>query len=137
MAIKKRLLENHRLRAVISMPDQLFYPGVEVVTCIMVWEANKPNEDFDTWFGYLKVDGFEKRKNKGRIDAKKKWNKIKSDFLKAYKGLLDDVNEDLELRNRVINKAQNFTLRLQISRSCYGRRCTTSGQKHMENADSL
>lgn len=83
ISVKKRLLEKHRLKAVISMPDELFSP-VPVNTCIMVWEANKPNNGFETWFGYLKDDGFEKRKHKGRIDVKKKWDKIKIAFLKAY-----------------------------------------------------
>ncbi|SFQ55623.1 HsdM family class I SAM-dependent methyltransferase [Parafilimonas terrae] len=83
IAIKKRLLQNHRLIAVISMPDEVFSP-VTVVTCVMVWEANKPNKNFETWFGYLKDDGFEKRKHKGRLDVKKKWAGIKSNFIKAY-----------------------------------------------------
>ena len=83
IAVKKRLLDNHRLAAVISMPDDIFSP-VGVVTCIMVWEANKSNKRFETWFGYLKDDGFEKRKHKGRIDAKKKWQGIKEKFLSAY-----------------------------------------------------
>lgn len=83
VAVKKRLLDNHRLKAVISMPDDLFYP-VGVVTCIMVFEAGKPNNRKKTWFGYLKNDGFVKRKNKGRIDHYSKWKEIKSTFLDAY-----------------------------------------------------
>lgn len=82
-AVRKRLLEKHTLKAVISMPDDLFYP-VGVVTCIMVFEANSPNKDKKSWFGYLKNDGFVKRKNKGRIDHHSKWKEIKKDFLKAY-----------------------------------------------------
>jgi len=83
IAVKKRLLQNHRLKAVISMPVELFSP-IGVITCVMVWEAMKPNSDFETWFGYLKDDGFEKRKHKGRIDVKHKWEKIKTDFIKTY-----------------------------------------------------
>ena len=83
IAIKERLLKKHTLKAVISMPDDLFYP-IGVVACIMIWEANKPNKDFETWFGYLKDDGFEKRKHEGRIDVKKKWAEIKKNFLNAY-----------------------------------------------------
>lgn len=83
IAIKERLLAKHRLKAVISMPDELFTP-VGVITCIMVWEANKSSTGHETWFGYLKDDGFEKRKHKGRIDVKKKWKGIKDNFLKAY-----------------------------------------------------
>ena len=84
IAIKKRLLKRHRLRAVISMPDDVFHP-VGVITCSMVWEANKPNESYETWFGYLKDDGFEKRKHRGRLDIKKRWNGIRTNFVKAYR----------------------------------------------------
>ena len=84
IAIKKRLLTKHRLKAVISMPDDVFHP-VGVITCVMVWEANKPNKGYETWFGYLKDDGFEKRKHRGRLDIKKKWQGIKDNFILAYK----------------------------------------------------
>lgn len=67
--VRARILAKHHLKAVISMPDDLFYP-VGVVTCIMIFEANKSNKNRKTWFGYFKDDGFEKRKHLGRIDVK-------------------------------------------------------------------
>lgn len=82
-AVKKQLLEKHYLKAVLSMPDDLFYP-VGVVTCVMVWEANKPNKGRKTWFGYFKEDGFEKRKHQGRIDLRGRFNGIKEKWLSAY-----------------------------------------------------
>lgn len=83
-AVKKQLLAKHHLKAVLSMPDDLFYP-VGVVTCIMVWEANKPNAGRKTWFGYFKDDGFEKRKHQGRIDARGKFkSEIKDKWVSAY-----------------------------------------------------
>lgn len=82
--IKERILKNHTLKAVISMPDELFSP-VGVITCIMVFEANAPNAGKKTWFGYLKDDGFVKRKNNGRIDYYSRWSDIKNRFLEAYK----------------------------------------------------
>ncbi|TAE75506.1 MAG: methyltransferase [Bacteroidetes bacterium] len=85
IAIKKRLLEKHHLKAVISMPNEIFSPAASVVTCVMVWEANKQNKGLETWFGYLKDDGFEKRKHKGRIDVKEKWEGIREKFVNAYK----------------------------------------------------
>jgi len=84
LKVRKRLIENYSLRAVISMPDDLFYP-VGVVTCIMIFDAVRPTLGMKTWFGYLKNDGFVKRKNKGRIDHFSKWKEIKSKFLDAYK----------------------------------------------------
>lgn len=82
--IKERLLQNHRLLAVISMPNELFSP-VGVITVTMVFQANIPNNGFETWFGYLKDDGFEKRKHKGRLDLRKRWDDIRKNFIDAYK----------------------------------------------------
>jgi type I restriction-modification system DNA methylase subunit len=56
IAIKEKLLSKHTLKAVISMPDELFNPAASVATCVMVREANRPNRDYETWFGYLKDD---------------------------------------------------------------------------------
>jgi len=83
IAIKKRILNKHHLKAVLSMPDDLFYP-VGVVTCIMVFEAGKGNKDRETWFGYFKNDKFEKRKNQGRIDARGLYKEEKNRWLNAY-----------------------------------------------------
>lgn len=86
IAVKQRLLAKHHLKAVISMPDDLFYP-VGVVTSIIVLEANKANKGRKTWFGYFKDDGFEKRKNLGRIDARGRYEKLKERLLSAYRNL--------------------------------------------------
>ncbi|MDO4729535.1 MAG: N-6 DNA methylase [Bacteroidota bacterium] len=98
IAVKNRILAKHHLKAVLSMPDDLFYP-VGVVTCVMVFEANKPNEGRKTWFGYFKDDGFEKRKNLGRIDARNQYNNIKERWLSAYRNL--DEIAGLSVRQEV------------------------------------
>ncbi|ETT56790.1 N-6 DNA methylase [Paenibacillus sp. FSL R7-269] len=82
-AVKKRLLNNYTLKAVISMPDEVFYP-VGVITCIMVFDAFKSNSSYKSWFGYLKDDGFVKRKNKGRIDVFDRWKEVRKRFKDAY-----------------------------------------------------
>lgn len=96
--VKKRILAKHHLKAVLSMPDDLFYP-VGVVTCIMVFEANKPNAGRKTWFGYFKDDGFEKRKHLGRIDARNKYSEIREKWLSAY--LNNDEIPGLSIRKEV------------------------------------
>lgn len=84
--LKKRLLEKHTLEAVLSMPDELFYDSdVGVVTCTMIFTAHKPHpNNKETYFGYCKDDGFVKRKDKGRIDAFGKWEKIKDEWVSLY-----------------------------------------------------
>lgn len=83
---KHDILLSHTLKAVMSMPEELFYP-VGVVTCIIVFEAHKPHKETDkkTWFGYWKNDGYEKTKHMGRIDLNSLWEDIKINWIEAYK----------------------------------------------------
>ena len=81
-AMHEKLLRKHRLDAVISVPDQLFYP-IGVNTCIMVFTAHDPHpSDHGTWFGYLKDDGFTIHKKKGRIPLN--WDQKRKQFLAHY-----------------------------------------------------
>jgi type I restriction-modification system DNA methylase subunit len=83
LEVKKRLLKEHTLEAVMSMPDQLFYP-VGAVTCIMVFTAKRPHpQGKKTWFGYWKEDGYLISKNK-RVDSKNLWADIKSTWLDLF-----------------------------------------------------
>lgn len=96
--VKKRILEKAHLKAVLSMPDDLFYP-VGVVTCVMVFDTSKENAGRKTWFGYFKDDGFEKRKNQGRIDARGKFSSIKKKWLESFKNM--EVVPGLSVRKEI------------------------------------
>lgn len=83
VAVRERLLANHTLKGVFSMPDDLFHP-VGVITCVIVFDAHKPHpKGFKTFFGYFKDDGFRKTKHMGRIN-RGGWNQIKASWLDAY-----------------------------------------------------
>lgn len=95
---KQELLEEHTLKAVMSMPPKLF-PNIGTVTAIVVFEAHKPhyrtvkngnNRSFrtmpkaPTWFGYWRDDGFMLSKNK-RFERKPGlWEKTKKEWLDMY-----------------------------------------------------
>jgi len=84
---KKKVLEQHTLEAVFSMPDELFFNSkVGVVSCIMVFTAKRPHpKNKKVYFGYYKNDGFVKRKMKGRVDLYQKFEKeIKEDWITSY-----------------------------------------------------
>ncbi len=83
--LKKKLLENHTLEAVLSMPDELFTTSkASSVTCVIIFTAHKKHSPTKlTYFGYYKNDGFEKRKNT-RIDAKGMWAIWKDKWVKYY-----------------------------------------------------
>lgn len=83
---RDELMKHHTLDAVMSMPQELFYP-VGTVTCIMVWIAGKPHTKSDrkTWFGYWRDDGFIKTKHKGRIDQNDVWPGIRDRWVEMYR----------------------------------------------------
>lgn len=98
--LREMILIEHRLEAVMSMPNDLFYP-VGVVSCIMVFTAHVPHnsdKDHESWFGYWKEDGFRKDKRDGRIPTEK-WPKIRE------KWLVDFINKKVKaganIRKRV------------------------------------
>ncbi|EDQ2394143.1 N-6 DNA methylase [Salmonella enterica subsp. enterica] len=84
--VRAELMKSHTLDAVMSMPQELFYP-VGTVTCIMVWIAGKPHmkSDRKTWFGYWRDDGFVKTKHKGRIDLNGRWEGIRDRWVTMYR----------------------------------------------------
>ena len=82
--LKAQILAKHTLEAVLSMPDELFYP-VGTVTCVMVFTAHTPHDPkHKTWFGYWKDDGLVKTKTEGRIDKKGAWAAIRERWLEQY-----------------------------------------------------
>lgn len=105
---RKELMEKHRLKAVFSMPDDIFYPtGTNV--CVMVWEAKKPhivneNVQYETFFGYFKDDGFVKRKKLGRIDALNKWDDIQKKWLELY--INQKIEDGLSAKQKVDYKSE-------------------------------
>ena len=100
--IRERLMKKNTLKAVFSMPDDIFYPtGTNV--CVMVWEAHTPHDSKqETFFGYCKDDGFVKRKKLGRIDALGKWKMIEEEWLRLYRNR--DVADGLSARHCVSYK---------------------------------
>jgi len=94
--VRERLFNKHTLKAVFSMPDDIFYP-TGTNPCVMVWQAHAPHDNTqETFFGYCKNDGFVKRKKLGRVDYYNKWADILAEWLKLYRNR--DVVDGLSAR---------------------------------------
>lgn len=83
--VREEILKEHTLEAVMSLPDDLFYP-VGVVPCIMVFTAHQPHDASSkkTWFGLWKKDGFVKTKHRGRVDDSHVWPTIRDQWVSSY-----------------------------------------------------
>ena len=57
-AIRQELVENHQLRAVISMPSGVFKPYAGVSTAVLVFTKTGAGGTDKVWFYDMKADGF-------------------------------------------------------------------------------
>lgn len=57
-AIRKEIVENHRLEAVISMPSGVFKPYAGVSTAVLVFTKTGHGGTDEVWFYDMKADGF-------------------------------------------------------------------------------
>lgn len=98
LELKAKLLKNHTLEAVFSMPDELFHnSNVAVVTAVMVFRAKEKHPyNYKTYFGYWKDDGFIKIKNIGRTDFYNKWEIIKKYWLESYRNRDEIVGHSIK-----------------------------------------
>ena len=85
---KEKMLEENTLDAVFSLPADMFYPGANAVACCMIFNLGIRHEKApikETFFGYFKDDGFEKRKNLGRVEKEEGlWKSIEKKWLDLY-----------------------------------------------------
>ena len=92
---KNFMLENNRLDAVFTLPNEIFYPGASACACCMVFTLGKPHVRADgkqdkTFFGYFKEDGFKKKKKLGRVEQfdsndHSKWKPIEEKWLTLFR----------------------------------------------------
>lgn len=57
-SIRKELVENHKLQAVISMPSGVFKPYAGVSTAVLVFTKTGAGGTDNVWFYDMKADGF-------------------------------------------------------------------------------
>lgn len=84
---KEKMLEENTLEAVFSLPSDMFYPGANAVACCMVFTLGvRHNQEHQTFFGYFKDDGFEKRKNLGRVEKYEgAWKQVEKEWLDLFR----------------------------------------------------
>lgn len=67
-SIRKELVENHQLRAVISMPSGVFKPYAGVSTAVLVFTKTGAGGTDKVWFYDMKADGFSLDDKRNAID---------------------------------------------------------------------
>jgi type I restriction enzyme M protein len=87
--IRKKLLQTHKLEAVFSMNNELFYP-TSTSTVICVFKAHTPHVDKEgkakqkTYMADWTNDGYELRKGLGRININRTLENDSKEWIKNY-----------------------------------------------------
>ena len=103
-----KILKRHTLKTIVKMPEDLFF-GVGVTTSIFVFETGTPQGDKDIIGYYIKDDGLETVKNKGRQDVKNRWAGKEDYWIKAIQN-----GDDWKYKTRQIIHPSQFCLSYQI-----------------------
>ncbi|MBO5630264.1 MAG: N-6 DNA methylase, partial [Aeriscardovia sp.] len=102
-----KLLENHRLKTIIKLPENLFF-GVGVTTSIFVFEAGVEQDDRNIIGYYIEDDGLLTVKNKGRQDVRGLWQEIEDYWVMA---IHDGVDEKYGTR-QIINPHEHLSYQM-------------------------
>jgi Type I restriction-modification system methyltransferase subunit len=68
-SLRKELVENHKLEAVISMPSGVFKPYAGVSTAILIFTKTDAGGTDQVWFYDMKADGYSLDDRRNPIDA--------------------------------------------------------------------
>lgn len=100
-ALRKELIENHQLQAVISMPSGVFKPYAGVSTAILVFTKTGAGGTDKVWFYDMKADGYSLDDKRNEIDD----NDI-PDIIARFNNLEDEVGRKKTERSFLVDKKE-------------------------------
>lgn len=98
--VRKELVENNRLQAVISMPSGVFKPYAGVSTAVLVFTMDPAGTD-KVWFYDMKADGYSLDDKRSRIEA----DDI-PDIIARFLNLKDEENRSKKEQSFFVEKSE-------------------------------
>jgi len=99
--IRKEVVENHRLEAIISMPSGVFKPYAGVSTAVVVFTKTGYGGTDKVWFYDMRADGFSLDDKRTPID-----NNDIPDIIKRFANLTDEENRERTEQSFLVPKAE-------------------------------
>ena len=100
-AIRKELIENHQLKAVISMPSGVFKPYAGVSTAVLVFTKTCAGGTENVWFYDMQADGYSLDDKRTPTDE----NDI-PDIIERYKNLDKEVERKRTEKSFLVPKSE-------------------------------
>lgn len=97
-SIRKKLIDNQKLEAVISMPSGVFKPYAGVSTAILIFTKTNSGGTDKVWFYDMQNDGFTLNDNRTPIEE----NDI-SDIIQTFKNRHNEDNTDRKAKHFFVN----------------------------------
>ena len=94
LAIRKKLIDEQQLQAVISMPSGVFKPYAGVSTAVLIFTKTNSGGTDKVWFYDMQNDGFTLNDNRTPIED----NDI-PDIIKTYKNRFNEDNTDKKAKH--------------------------------------
>ncbi|MDP4145781.1 MAG: class I SAM-dependent DNA methyltransferase [Bacillota bacterium] len=97
--IRKEIVENHQLHAIISMPSGVFKPYAGVSTAIMIFTKTGAGGTDNVWFYDMQADGFSLDDKRQAVDE----NDI-DDIISRYRNLENEKNRKRTEKSFFVSK---------------------------------
>ena len=115
-SLRKRLIEDNFLWAVVSLPSGVFQPYSGVKTSILFLDKKRAKKEDQILFIDVKNDGFDLGANRRRINNNDLPQAFE-DFKKHKKGKFDKSSISFLVDKRKLSKDQSYNLNLSLYRS--------------------
>lgn len=105
-------LNNHTLQKIIKLPD-IFAGMAGVATSIFMFKAHEPQNNKEIFSCWIKDDGLEIVKNKGRLDVYNRWQDIENKWVEIiYKQSGDETIQWIKPTEQLMYKSKenNFEI---------------------------
>lgn len=86
-SLRKTVIENHKLDAIISMPSGVFKPYAGVSTAVLLFTKTDSGGTENVWFYDMKADGFSLDDKRAALDRAKHENNNIPDILRRWRDL--------------------------------------------------
>ena len=90
--IRKEIIDNHKLDAVISMPSGVFKPYAGVSTAVLLFTKTNSGGTDNVWFYDMQADGFSLNDQRTPLDQSKHENNNIDDILNRFNNLPNEEN---------------------------------------------
>ena len=103
--LRKKIVEEQKLEAIISMPSGVFKPYAGVSTAIMIFTKTESGGTDKVWFYDMQADGYSLDDKRNELDASKHENNNIPDILARFKNLDAEADRKATEQSFLVDKA--------------------------------